>query len=106
MYNKLSLIQLTSGRHRNFVIDVLDMTPAMVEPLNDVLDNPRILKSIHDAVNDLKHMKSMNLKCDPVFDTKYACDELEMKFKGFKALVKKVLKVDISKDAQHSLWSR
>lgn len=102
---RLGLIQVCDGQN-NYLLDPLAIT--QWSAFEAILDNPRVLKSLHSCSEDLVVFKGFFGKVpSPLFDTQRAAAFLGFGYSiSYQNLVKEVLGLEVSKDQTRSDWLR
>jgi ribonuclease D len=100
---RLGLIQVCDGEG-TFLLD--PMTITHWEPLQEILESPDVLKSLHSCSEDLVVFKEFFGRVPrPLFDTQRAAAFLGFGFSiSYQNLVKEILGFEISKDQTRSDW--
>ncbi|MBI2103182.1 HRDC domain-containing protein [Candidatus Woesearchaeota archaeon] len=100
----ITLIQV-STRARNWVVDILALR--MIDPLIHVLENPRVLKVLHDVSFDLRILHHQ-FQCRPknMFDTQLAAMLLGKEKVGLGALLEEYFHVEKDRTFQRVDWTR
>ncbi len=104
-YARLGLIQISDGKEC-WLIDPLALSD--LSPLSEVFKNPAIIKIFHSPSEDLEILRAA-LGClpEPIFDSQVAAALTGYGFsKGYAALVKALLNVDLEKHETRSDWTR
>ena len=106
-FPQLGLIQI-ADREESWLVDPLALDAQAIEPLLDVLQNPKILKVVHSAEQDqicLYH--GYGMVAEPLFDTSIGAalcglgDQI-----GLSNLLKKVLDIQLPKTHTRADWLR
>lgn len=102
---RLGLIQVCDGQ-TNYLLDPLAITHWAA--FSNILDNPRVLKSLHSCSEDLVVFKGFFGKVpSPLFDTQRAAAFLGYGYSiSYQNLVKEVLGLEVNKDQTRSDWLR
>ena len=105
-HSKLCLIQL-GGKKEEAAIDPL-AEGIDLSPLYELLANPKVLKVLHAAHQDLEiFYRLMDEVPAPLFDTQIAAQVLGMgESIGYENLIRKTLDIQIDKGQQFTDWSR
>jgi len=100
----ITLIQVSS-RNQNWVIDVLALK--MIDPLLHVLENPRVIKVLHDVSFDLRILHHQ-FQCRPqnLFDTQLAAMLLGKEKVGLGALLEEYFAVQKEQKYQRIDWTK
>ena len=102
---RLGLIQVCDGKN-NYLLDPLAIT--QWSAFAAILDNPRVLKTLHSCSEDLVVFRGFFGKVPtPLFDTQRAAAFLGFGYSiSYQNLVKEVLGLEVSKDQTRSDWLR
>jgi ribonuclease D len=101
---ELCLIQVSSST-RDFLLD--PMAGLDLDPLLDILEDPKIVKVFHDAEFDLFLLgRAYDLRMQGLFDTKVASLALGHAQIGLAAVVDHYFGVQLDKSQQRSDWGR
>lgn len=106
-YSKLCLIQIAGPGIEPHIIDPLDSS-SNLEPLVDMLKDPKITKVMHSGYQDMEIFYNMlGWVPAPIFDTQIAASVLgygeQVSYAG---LCKDICNAEISKSQQFTDWSR
>ncbi|MDL1872710.1 ribonuclease D [Deltaproteobacteria bacterium PRO3] len=104
---KLALIQ-TATRHEAWLIDVLALKPADMEPFLEVLRRPEILKVVHSAHGDQECLyHSYGALASPLFDTFEAASLLGLgESVSLRDLIRMELQLNVGKSHARTDWLR
>lgn len=100
----ITLIQV-STRKANWIVDILALK--MIDPLVHVLENPRMLKILHDVSFDLRILHHQ-FQCRPknLFDTQLAAQLLGKQKIGLSALLSEYFQVTKEEKYQRVDWTK
>lgn len=102
---KLCLVQIADARGRGHLVDPLALRD--LSPLGPVLADPRTLKVLHAADNDLAYLKRLyGVTVAALFDTAVAARFLGAPALGLEGLLTQFLGVTAVKSRQKDDWSR
>ncbi len=107
-YPILSIIQIRyknlQGKKNNVIIDC--MKDIDISPIFDIINNPKIKKIFHSAIQDLQIFYYLSKKIPQnIVDTQIMANFCGFGFNaGYSKLVKRILNIRIDKDLQNSEW--
>lgn len=103
----LALIQ-TATRHEAWLIDVLALKPAEMEPFLEVLRSPKILKVVHSAHGDQECLfHSYGITASPILDTFEAASLLGLgESVSLRDLIRMELHLNVGKSHARTDWLR
>lgn len=104
-YPELCLTQLAAG-HKVFLVDPLKLQT--MDPLEELLFNPRVTKVFHAARQDLEIFHNLYGKAPaPIFDTQIAGQLLGLEAQSsYAGMVKRLLDIDLEKAHTRTDWKR
>ncbi|MCB9780798.1 MAG: ribonuclease D [Alphaproteobacteria bacterium] len=105
-FAKLCLVQVAFGEHAAAIDPLADDID--LQPLWDLLADPRIIKVLHAADQDLEILlQHMGTLPRPVFDTQIAATVCDMgEQPGYARLVSSIVGIELDKSSQVTDWSR
>ncbi|MCA9779796.1 MAG: HRDC domain-containing protein [Candidatus Eremiobacteraeota bacterium] len=98
---KLCLVQM-SVEDRDYLIDPLSLSD--LTPLNELTENPDIIKVFHAGENDVPYFRSREVRFKNIFDTHIAAKFLELSSKSLGGLVELYFDVVLAKDQSRADW--
>jgi ribonuclease D len=104
-YPELCLTQLGAG-HKVFLVDPLKIHT--MDPLEELLFNPRVTKVFHAARQDMEIFHNLYGKAPaPIFDTQIAGQLLGLEAQSsYAGMVKRLLNIDLEKAHTRTDWKR
>ena len=101
---KLCLIQISTPE-ADYLIDPLHSDD--LSPLREVFENPKILKVLHAADNDVPYLvQRVGGRVGPIFDTHVAARLLGMPRSGLGGLISDMLGKEVDKSHQRADWRK
>ncbi|CAF3570589.1 hypothetical protein SNK03_012085 [Fusarium graminearum] len=100
----VSLMQI-STREKDWIVDTLQPWRHKLEVLNQVFTNPKIVKVFHGAYMDIIWLqRDLGLYVNGLFDTFFACGQLNYPAKSLAYLLSKFVDFDADKKYQLADW--
>ena len=75
-----------------------------LSPLNELTQDPKILKVFHAGENDVPYFRQHGVEFRNIFDTHLAARLLDLPSKSYGGLVEIYFKVELQKDQQRTDW--
>ncbi|KAF4957724.1 hypothetical protein FGADI_2963 [Fusarium gaditjirri] len=100
----VSLMQI-STREKDWIVDTLQPWRHKLEVLNQVFTDPDIVKVFHGAYMDMVWLqRDLGLYVNGLFDTFFACEQLQYPAKSLAYLLSKFVDFDADKQYQLADW--
>ncbi|KAF4500307.1 Exosome complex exonuclease rrp6 [Fusarium agapanthi] len=100
----VSLMQI-STREKDWIVDTLQPWRHKLEVLNQVFTDPNIVKVFHGAYMDMVWLqRDLGLYVNGLFDTFFACEQLQYPAKSLAYLLSKFVDFDADKQYQLADW--
>ena len=103
--DRIYLLQISGATHTE-IIDPLPLDPVALQPVGDLLKDPKTEKVFHDADYDLRVLdRDYGFHAVRLFDTRIAAQLAGEPAIGLAALLEKYLGVKLDKEHQKADWS-
>ncbi|RDA90545.1 hypothetical protein CP533_5684 [Ophiocordyceps camponoti-saundersi (nom. inval.)] len=104
-YVGLVCLMQISTRERDWIVDTLQPWRHKLEVLNEVFADPKIVKVFHGAYMDMVWLqRDLGLYVNCLFDTYFACTELNYPGRSLAFLLSKFVKFNADKQYQLADW--